>query len=210
MISHPAAAGTAFTLLVPHSVTSRPIYWRYKDILAMRFIVVFCIFMTQTGCYSSKNDVVEITPTMEGIKLALTLNAFQKSGKTSLNIIDSCVIEIKSDWLPEISELKGYVSVSTTTTIDFKDNFKNTAFVSAHIKSEDGVNYQSWGDLIEINLLNDVKVRKMSVARAGENELITTYDTNYVSIGVLEPDNYNHISGLLKAIIAVADGCSSL
>jgi len=90
------------------------------------------------------------------------------------------------------------------------DNYKDSLFISAHDETEDGITIQRWSDLIEINLLGETEVNKVVLVNSNSDEIITKYNTDYVSIGVSEPDNFEQIAELLDVLNAISTRCKSL
>lgn len=161
------------------------------------------------GC-SSKAEERKTPKNIEKLNQILSNSIFQQTAKITLNIIEPCKAEFISEWASQVSRRKGFYSVKTFVLVDFKHNFKNTNFTSAHVTSDDGHSFQSWGDVIDLNLIENSAVKKVVLMTANSKESVSTYNTDYISIGVAEPENYDKISELLKAINLVYMDCKSL
>ncbi|MBA6348285.1 MULTISPECIES: hypothetical protein [unclassified Colwellia] len=176
----------------------------------MQNVFLLSLTIMLLGCFSSKAEEQQTPTNFEKLDQVLSHTIFQKNSKITLNIIEPCKAEFISEWSSEVSKRKGFYSVKTFVLVDFKNNFKNTTFTSAHVTSEDGHSYQSWGDVIDLNLFENSPVKKVVLMNSNSDESVSSYNTDYISIGVGEPENYDKISELLKVIDLVSSGCKSL
>jgi hypothetical protein len=143
------------------------------------------------------------------LETILSASNFNQNSTITIRDIDNCKVEFKSHWSKEVSEKKGFYSVHTVRVIDFTNNYKNALFVPAHDVIESGVLQQRWSDLIEINFLKDIEVRRVSLKNEWSDDFITFYNTDYLSIGVYNPDNKNQINKLLKVFDSMHRSCVS-
>jgi len=176
----------------------------------MRILLVLFLISIIVSCSSIKQGNNAISAHLIDLKRITSKPIFNKSSKITINESELCKINISSQWSSKVSKRKGFYSVQTITEIDFLDNYKDSLFISAHDETEDGITIQRWSDLIEINLLGETEVNKVVLVNSNSDEIITKYNTDYVSIGVSEPDNFEQIAELLDVLNAISTRCKSL
>jgi len=176
----------------------------------MQKIFLFCLFFTLLQSFSLNAEERKVSKYIEKLGQVLSHSIFQQNSKITLNILEPCKVEFSSEWARDVSKRKGFYSVKTFVVVDFKYNNKSTTFTTAHVTSKDGHSFQSWGDVIDVNLIENTSVRKVVLSTSNSLETVSSYSTDYIPIGVAEPDDYNQISELLKAINLVSTRCKFL
>lgn len=173
--------------------------------------VIFISFLLiLNGCSSLKRDESEVANHISDLKFIISNPIFNETSKMQIKETGYCKLELISDWSKEVSKRKGYSFVKTSIEVNFTNNYKNSLFISAHDENEDGKTIQKWNDRIEINLLKEVEVTKYVQATQSSKVKALKYYTDYVSIGVSDPDNIEQIALLLDAINSISSSCKSL
>ncbi|TWX45745.1 hypothetical protein [Colwellia hornerae] len=175
----------------------------------MRVLIILILTILNTSCSTVKSSPNNYTLNFLNLEAIISDPNFNQNSTVIIKNIDTCKVEFKSHWSKEVSERKGFYSVHSAIIVDFTNNYKNSLFVPAHDVIEDGVVQQRWSDLIEINFLKDAEVVKVSLENESSDGFMTFYNTDYLSIGVYNPDDRVQINKLLKAFASVHRSCIS-
>jgi len=175
----------------------------------MRVFVILILAVASFSCSTINNYDHRYNVNFSNLQDIIAEPNFNQNSKWTVSSVEYCKVEFKARWSKAVAKRKGFYAKFTTTVVDFSNNYQNSKFVPAHDVIEDGVVQQRWSDLIEINFAKETEVKRLSLENEGDDIFIASYLTDYISIGVSNPENQPNIKSLLMALDSMYQSCKS-